>query len=374
MSTSIVISGSGLFTPPNAISNDEIVASFNSFVKKYNDQHQEDILAGKVEALQESDCAFIEKASGIKNRYVMDKKGILDPDIMYPIFKKRADEELSIQAEIGLAAAKQALIAANKTPADVDAIIVSCSNLQRAYPAISIEIQNALGVQGYSFDMSGACSSATFGLYNAYNILKTGQARCVLLITPEMLTPQVNFRDRQSHFIFGEAATALVLENKADAKSKDLFEIIDVKLKTQFSNNVRCNFGYMNHSEGNDVYGLDKMFYQQGKKVFKEVIPFVENFVTTQLQELKIPLSQLKRLWLHQANGNMNRLIATKILGHEPSFSEAPIILDEYANTASAGSIIAFHKHRQNLNPGDIALICSFGAGYSVGSVVVKKM
>jgi beta-ketodecanoyl-[acyl-carrier-protein] synthase len=116
------------------------------------------------------------------------------------------------------------------------------------------------------------------------------------------------------------------------------------------------------------------MFYQQGKKVFKEVIPFVENFVTQQLATQKIPLTQLKRLWLHQANGNMNRLIATKILGHEPSFSEAPIILDEYANTASAGSIIAFHKHHQDLKTGDIGLICSFGAGYSVGSVLVKKL
>ena len=70
----------------------------------------------------------------------------------------------------------------------------------------------------------------------------------------------------------------------------------------------------------------------------------------------------------------MNRLIARKVLGREPSAEEAPVILDRYANTSSAGSIIAFHQHHADLEPGDLGLICSFGAGYSAGSVVVEKV
>ena len=57
----------------------------------------------------------------------------------------------------------------------------------------------------------------------------------------------------------------------------------------------------------------------------------------------------------------------------EPTVEEAPVILDEFANTASAGSIIAFHRHRTNIQTGDVGVICSFGAGYSIGSVIVKK-
>ena len=69
----------------------------------------------------------------------------------------------------------------------------------------------------------------------------------------------------------------------------------------------------------------------------------------------------------------MRHLIARRLLGHEPSFDEAPVILDEFANTASAGSIIAFHRHQQDLEAGDLGVICSFGAGSSIGSVVVRR-
>ena len=69
----------------------------------------------------------------------------------------------------------------------------------------------------------------------------------------------------------------------------------------------------------------------------------------------------------------MNQLIAKKLLGRDPEPEEAPVILDEYANTSSAGSIIAFHKCRDGLSEGDSAVLCSFGAGYSVGSVILRK-
>jgi beta-ketodecanoyl-[acyl-carrier-protein] synthase len=69
----------------------------------------------------------------------------------------------------------------------------------------------------------------------------------------------------------------------------------------------------------------------------------------------------------------MNRLIAERVLGHEASEDESPTVLDEFGNTAGAGSIIAFHKHRDDLKAGDKGLICSFGAGYSIGAVFVQK-
>jgi beta-ketodecanoyl-[acyl-carrier-protein] synthase len=84
-------------------------------------------------------------------------------------------------------------------------------------------------------------------------------------------------------------------------------------------------------------------------------------------------VNDLKRLWLHQANLSMNELIAKRVLGREFSRDDAPVILDEYANTSSAGSIIAFHKYRRDLAAGDVGVICSFGAGYSIGSVVVRR-
>jgi beta-ketodecanoyl-[acyl-carrier-protein] synthase len=370
-----VISGTGLYTPPHMISNDELVAAFNSFVANYNEAHREQIEAGEMEPLLESSTDFILKASGIQNRRVMDKAGILDPHTMCPRLAPRANEELSIQAEISVLAAKNALAAANKKANQVDAVLVACSNMQRAYPAIAIEVQNALGIDGFGFDMNVACSSATFGIQTGVDMLRSGSARCVLMVNPEICSAHLNFRDRDSHFIFGDVCTAVVMESADHCQTSDAFEVLGTKLKTQFSNNIRNNFGFLNRTEYPDEGDQpDKLFIQQGRKVFKEVTPMVADMIRAHLENLGVTIGQIKRFWLHQANLNMNQLIARKLLGREPSASEAPVILDEYANTSSAGSIIAFHNDRDDLQPGDLGVICSFGAGYSVGSVVVMKM
>lgn len=99
----------------------------------------------------------------------------------------------------------------------------------------------------------------------------------------------------------------------------------------------------------------------------------VAQLIASHLASLELSGSDLKRMWLHQANQHMNDLIARKVLGTAPSETQAPIILDRYANTSSAGSIIAFHLHREQLVSGDIGVICSFGAGYSAGSVVIRR-
>ncbi len=91
-------------------------------------------------------------------------------------------------------------------------------------------------------------------------------------------------------------------------------------------------------------------------------------------QETNVDRASVKRLWLHQANLSMNELIAKKFYGRVPEAHESPVILDEYANTSSAGSVIAFHLHQQNLEAGDVGILCSFGAGYSIGSVVLRKL
>ena len=82
----------------------------------------------------------------------------------------------------------------------------------------------------------------------------------------------------------------------------------------------------------------------------------------------------IKRMWLHQANLAMNRLIGSKVLGREPSAEESPTILDRYANTSSAGSVICFHLHSEDMAVGERGVLCSFGAGYSAGSVVLRRL
>ena len=368
-----VISGTGLYTPPATIDNDELVEAFNQFVDLYNDEHAGEIERGDIAALQHSSSAFIEKASGIKRRHVIDKEGILDPRRMTPYIPERSNDEHSVQCDMAVAACNEALEQAGKTPADVDAVIVACSNLQRAYPAISIEVQEALGIDGFAYDMNVACSSATFGLQAAVNSVENGAARSVLVVSPEICSGHLNFRDRDSHFIFGDACTAILVEREEDTKEGQGFEILGTSLKTKFSNNIRNNFGFLNRADESGIGKPDKLFIQEGRKVFKEVSPMVAQTIQSHLEALDLSPENLRRMWLHQANLNMNQLIARKVLGRDATEDEAPVILDEYANTSSAGSIIAFHKHKDDLESGDLGVICSFGAGYSIGSVVVRR-
>ena len=370
----VVISGSGLFTAPHTISNEELVASYNTYVQQFNAKNAERIAAGEIARLEESSVDFIEKASGIKQRSVMNKEGILDTQRMRPNFKPRANNELSLQAEMAVDAAQQALAASGKSPADIDMVICAASIMQRPYPAMAIEVQNALGIaQGAAFDMNVACSSATFALEMAANAVRCGTARAVLIVNPEICSAQLAWKDRDCHFIFGDVATALVVENAETASSKDQWEILGTKLVTSFTNNIRTNAGFLSHCEDRDPYERDQLFVQEGRKVFKEVVPMVANMIVEQMETLGLEGRDMRRLWLHQANTNMNRLIAHRVLGHEASEDESPTVLDTYGNTSSAGSIIAFHLNHEDMVAGDTGLICSFGAGYSAGTVFVRK-
>ncbi len=367
-----VISATGLFTPADCISNDELVESFNRWAAAHNAAHADAIASGAISAASPSSVEFIEKASGIKSRFVLSKAPILDPDIMAPRFPERPNEQISILAEIAVAAASDALARAGRDAADVDAVICACSNLQRAYPAIAIEVQQALGMQGFAFDMNVACSSATFGIQTAADFIRSGSARAVLVVNPEICSGHLNWRDRDSHFIFGDVATAILVERQEAAPSGH-WAILGTRLKTEFSNNIRNNFGFLNRTAPETRDAPDKLFVQEGRRVFREVVPMVSDMIAGHMAELALQSADLRRLWLHQANAGMNRLIASKVLGHEASADESPTVLDRYANTSSAGSIIAFHLHRADLQPGDTGLICSFGAGYSAGTVFVRK-
>ena len=368
-----VISSTGLYTPDDSISNDELVASFNAYVDLHNAHHAEAIAAGEVTALEPSSVEFIEKASGIKARHVMAKAPLLDPNIMAPRWPQRSNDELSQMAEIGVKAAQQALDRAGRDPADVDAVLCAASNMERPYPAMAVEIQAALGIDGFGFDMNVACSSATFGIQTAADYIRAGNARSVLVVSPEITSGHLNWRDRDSHFIFGDVATAVLVEDKAIAPAQH-WEIIGTRLKTVFSNNIRNNFGFLNRAHPETADAPDKLFVQEGRKVFKEVVPLVAQMICDEADRLGIARANIRRMWLHQANAGMNRLIAQRVLGHEASADESPTVLDTYGNSSSAGSIIAFDLHSADLSADDIGLICSFGAGYSAGTVFVRKV
>ena len=368
-----VIAATGLYTPPHAVSNEELVTAFNTFVARHNERNAGAIADGSVAALEPSSPEFITKASGIKSRFVMNKAGIIDPEVMHPLLPERPNEEISVLAEMAVAAARQAIAAWGKPASEIGAVLCAASNMQRAYPAMAIEVQDALGIEGFGFDMNVACSSATFGIKTAADYIATGSSKAVLMVNPEICSGHLNFRDRDSHFIFGDVATAVIVERADDVPAGQGWDILGTRLKTVFSNNIRNNFGFLNRTAPEGIGAPDKLFVQQGRKVFRDVVPMVSEMIVEHAGDLGLDPHALKRMWLHQANINMNDMIGRKVLGRDPTPEENVIILDDYANTSSAGSIIAFHLHQEGFAPGEEGLICSFGAGYSAGTVFVRK-
>lgn len=366
----IYIAGTGIWYPDDSISNDEIVESFNAYVDSFNDANKDAINNNKVLKLEYSSTEFIEKASGIKTRYVIDKKGILDINKMMPSVVHEDASKMSIHAEVGIKAALKALENAKMSASDIDAVILGTSHAARNYPSVAIEIQNELGIKGYAYDMLVGCSSTTFAINNAISDISSGVANNVLVINPEISTPFVNYAKRDIHFIFGDGCVATVVSKNINSNS---FKVIDRKLVTKFSNNIRSDWSYLARAASDEKSYEDLLFYQNGNSVFKEVCPMVAKFILDQLDKNELSHKEIKKFWLHQANARMVNLIVSKIIGsNDFDTSLAPLPIEKFGNLASAGSMFAFNLHN-DLQSGEKGLICSFGAGYSVCSIIVEK-
>jgi beta-ketodecanoyl-[acyl-carrier-protein] synthase len=361
ISTGTAITGAGVWHPEHVLENAELCVAFNEYVRRAN-------AAGAQPPLKESSPEFIEKASGIKRRYIVDKTGVLDPARMCPNVPDRPDDQLCVQAEFGVNAIQRALAAAGRVGEDLDLVVCATSMQQRSYPAISIEIQHAIGARGLGLDLTLGCASAVAGVQVATSMVQAGLATCAVVVSPELMSGHNNWRERDGHFLFGDAAVALVIERARPAA----WEILSVRAMSKFSSNIRNNFGFLNRFDPSTQFAADKLFYQHGRRVYKDVIPMAAKFIADHVQSHGIEPTEVARYWLHQANQNMNDLIAERILGRPATRDEAPVIIDTYGNTASAGAAIAFTEN-SDLATGSYGLLAAFGAGYSIGSVVMQR-
>jgi beta-ketodecanoyl-[acyl-carrier-protein] synthase len=366
------ITGFGVWHPPTVLDNAELCTAFNEFVRRDNATHADAIAAGTRAPLKESSPEFIVRASGIERRYVEDKTGLIDPERLWPNIPDRPEDQISIQAEYAVHAARKALEVAGRAGEDVDLIVLGASCLQRSYPALAIEVQAVLGARGHGFDISLGCSTGTAALQLATQAVQLGQARCALVVLPELTSPHLNWRDRDAHFILGDVAVAMVVEPTAGARPGS-WEVRSTRMLSKWSNNIRNNFGYLNRCDPATADAPDKLFHQQGRRVFKDVVPLAEQFINDTMAAHGLAASQIARFWLHQANQNMNDLIAKRVLGRDATPIEAPLVLAEYGNTASAGSLLAFALHNDDLPAGSLGVMAAFGAGYSLGSLVLQR-
>ena len=150
-------------------------------------------------------------------------------------------------AEMAVEAAKEAIARWGKPASEIDAVICAASNMQRAYPAMAIEVQQALGHRGLRLRHERGLLLGHLRHQDRRGLRRlAARPRAVLMVNPEICSGHLNFRDRDSHFIFGDVATAVIVEDADQAAGG--WEILGTRLKTQFSNNIRNNFGFLNRA------------------------------------------------------------------------------------------------------------------------------
>jgi beta-ketodecanoyl-[acyl-carrier-protein] synthase len=218
--------------------------------------------------------------------------------------------------------------------------------------------------------MALGCASAIAGIQVATTAVQSGVANCAVVVSPELMSGHNNWRSRDGHFLFGDAAVALVIERARPGA----WEILSLRTMSKFSSNIRNNFGFLNRFDPTTQFADDKLFYQHGRRVYKDIIPLAAQFLGDHVASHGITPTEVARYWLHQANRNMNDLIAERLLGREATPAEAPMIIDRFGNTASAGASIAFTEYQADLPVGSYGVLAAFGAGYSIGSVLMQRM
>ena len=220
------------------------------------------------------------------------------------------------------------------------------------YPQIAIEVQDALGAHGYGFDLLLGCSAATGATQLAAQAVQLGQAQCALVVVPELTTGHMNWRERDSHFIFGDASVALVVE-PAERARPGAWEILSTRMMSKWSNNIRNNGGYLSRCDPRTEHDIDKLFHQNGRSVFKDVVPLAAKFISEHLAAHDLRPDQIGRYWLHQANQKLNELVVLD--DSDPRFSRVRVDQNfSFHRCPTRGRLPATRQEGCGGNPGDV--------------------
>lgn len=303
----------------------------------------------------------------------MNKEGIFDLQCMVLYFFECSNDEWLIFCEMVVVVVREVLQCVGCSVVDIDGVIVVCFNLQCVYLVIVVEVQVVLGIQGYGYDMNVVCFLVIFGIQVVIIVIQIGQVWVILMVNLEICIGYLNFCDCDSYFIFGDVCIVVIVECVDLVVLKYQFDIVSIRLLIQFFNNICNNFGFFNCVDESGIGKCDKLFVQEGCKVFKDVCLMVVELIGEYLVVNEIQVVEVKCFWLYQVNLNMNLLIICKLFGCDVEVYEVLVIFDSYVNISFVGLVIVLYKYQDDLFSGVIGVFSLFGVGYLIGSVILCK-
>jgi 3-oxoacyl-[acyl-carrier-protein] synthase-3 len=320
-----VILGCGSYLPPDVLSNDALAARFNI----------------------DTTDAWIRERSGITQRH------LAGPD--------------ETASSLAAHAARDALTRAGVDAGEVDCIIVATSTPDSAFPATAVLVQAQLGItQGFAFDVAAACTGFVYALSVADALLKTGQARCALVIGTEIYSRILDWSDRASSVLFGDGAGAVVMR-ATDTPDGGIERGI---LSTHLHADGRHG-DILRIEGGAGSTGGAGLLRMAGREVFKHAVNKLSSVVDETLAANDLARDDVKFLVPHQANIRIIDAMGKKLgLPRE----RVVVTVDRHANTSAASIPLALAEavNDGRIQPGDLVLLEAIGGGLTWGAALLR--
>ena len=321
------ISALGTFVPPRLLTNEDL------------------------EKMVETNHDWIMERTGIRERHIVEK-GV-------------ATSDLAVEA------AKKALAERGLIPTDIEAVIVATVTPDMFFPSTACLVQHKLGAKGvWGFDLSAACSAFLFALQSGAQFIATGTHKKVMVIGADVMSSIIDYTDRATCVIFGDGAGAVILEPAED----DSVGIIDFIHEIDGSGGCSLYMpggGSLNPSTRETVDKKMHFVHQDGQAVFKYAVKKMAELCEKILERNGLTGSDIKVFIPHQANKRIITATADRV-GLDPA--SVIINIDRFGNTTAATIPLAMQTAREEgkLKKGDLVLLASVGAGFTVGATLLR--
>jgi len=306
--------------------------------------------------------ADLEKMVDTNDEWIVERTGI----------KERRIVERGVGASHhGALAAKQAMEHAGITAEEVDLIIVPTVTPDMMFPATACLIQDMIGAKNaWGFDLEGACSGFIFALQNARAQIEAGHAQRVLVIGSEVMSAIVDYTDRNTCILFGDGAGAVVVGRMDDEKTG----IIDAIHRVDGSGAKYLKMdggGSLLPATHESVDAGSHNIWQAGRDVYKFAVKGMAGITVEIVEKNGFTGKDVDLFVPHQANIRIIEA-AQRRVGLEDS--QVCITIDRFGNTTSASipSALRVAYDEGRLKPGDLVVLCAFGAGFTWGSTLLR--
>ncbi len=318
------ITGTGSYLPPRRLSNADLVAELGA------------------QGVETSDDWIVER-TGIRARH------FAAPEVC--------------SSDLGLEAAKNALVAAKLDAKDIDLIIVATSTPDMVFPSTACILQNKLGANGgAAFDVQAVCSGFVYALAVADSMIQTGAANKALVIGAEVFSRILDFKDRTTCVLFGDGAGAVVLE------ASDTPGILASDLHADGKHvGILCVPGNVS---GGQVVG-SPLLTMDGQAVFKLAVGVLEQAARSTLAKAGKTEADIDWLIPHQANIRIMQSTAKKL---KLPMEKVMVTVDQHGNTSAASIPLALDAgvRAGKIKPGQLLMLEGVGGGFTWGAVLLN--